>query len=69
MLVANHRQRALGCDSAIGDAPYDVIAAAKCQIEKIALRSGGFTDGELLQCEPIALYDDVSELSLSGSWR
>ena len=47
---------------AIGDTPYDVIAAAKCGIRTIALRSGGFTDDELLSSHPIAIYEDVSEL-------
>jgi len=39
-----------------------VIAAAKCGIRTIALRSGGFTDDELLSSDPIAIYEDVSEL-------
>jgi phosphoglycolate phosphatase-like HAD superfamily hydrolase len=47
---------------AIGDTPYDAIAAAKCGIRTIALRSGGFTDDELLAARPIALYEDVSDL-------
>jgi HAD superfamily hydrolase (TIGR01509 family) len=47
---------------AIGDTPYDVIAAAKCGVRTIALRSGGFTDDELLSSEPIAIYEDVSDL-------
>jgi HAD superfamily hydrolase (TIGR01509 family) len=47
---------------AIGDTPYDVIAAAKCGIRTIALRSGGFTDDELLSTHPLAIYEDVSDL-------
>ncbi len=47
---------------AIGDTPYDAIAAAKCGIRTIAVRSGGFTDEELLSGHPIAIYEDVSEL-------
>jgi membrane protein len=47
---------------AIGDTPYDAIAAAKCGIRTIALRSGGFTDDELLAGRPIAIYEDVSDL-------
>jgi HAD superfamily hydrolase (TIGR01509 family) len=47
---------------AIGDTPYDAIAAAKCGIRTIAVRSGGFTDDELLAGRPIALYEDVSDL-------
>jgi HAD superfamily hydrolase (TIGR01509 family) len=47
---------------AIGDTPYDAIAAAKCGIRTIALRSGGFTDDELLSGRPIAIYEDVSDL-------
>jgi HAD superfamily hydrolase (TIGR01509 family) len=54
---------------AIGDTPYDAIAAAKSGIRTIALRSGGFTDEELLGSRPIAIYEDVSDLfdSLPGS--
>ena len=47
---------------AIGDTPYDVIAAAKCDIRTIALRSGGFSDEELLSSHPLAIYEDVSDL-------
>jgi HAD superfamily hydrolase (TIGR01509 family) len=47
---------------AIGDTPYDAIAAAKCGIRTIALRSGGFTDDELLSGHPIAIYEDVGDL-------
>jgi phosphoglycolate phosphatase-like HAD superfamily hydrolase len=47
---------------AVGDTPYDVIAAAKCQIRTIALRSGGFSDEDLQQSGPVAIYDDVSDL-------
>jgi len=47
---------------AIGDTPYDAIAAAKCGIRTIALRSGGFTDDELLSGRPVAIYEDVSDL-------
>jgi HAD superfamily hydrolase (TIGR01509 family) len=47
---------------AIGDTPYDVIAAAKCGIRTIALRSGGFTDEELLSSQPAGIYEDVGDL-------
>jgi HAD superfamily hydrolase (TIGR01509 family) len=47
---------------AIGDTPYDVSAAAKCGIRTIALRSGGFTDEELLSAHPAGIYEDVAEL-------
>jgi HAD superfamily hydrolase (TIGR01509 family) len=47
---------------AIGDTPYDAIAAAKCGIRTIAVRSGGFTDEELLSGHPIAIYEDVGDL-------
>jgi HAD superfamily hydrolase (TIGR01509 family) len=50
---------------AIGDTPYDVIAAGKCGIPTIALRSGGFTDEELGKAKPVAIYDGVSDLFVS----
>lgn len=46
----------------VGDAPYDVEAAAKCGIAAIGLRSGGFGDDSLLRDGAIALYDDVAAL-------
>ena len=38
---------------AIGDTPYDAIAAAKCGIRTIALRSGGFPDAAWPATRPI----------------
>jgi membrane protein len=47
---------------AIGDTPYDVEAAAKCGVTAIALRSGGFTDEQLRDTEPVAVVMDVRAL-------
>jgi HAD superfamily hydrolase (TIGR01509 family) len=47
---------------AIGDTPYDVEAAAKCGVPAIALRTGGFTDEQLRETEPVALVMDVRAL-------
>jgi phosphoglycolate phosphatase-like HAD superfamily hydrolase len=54
---------------AIGDTPYDVLAAAKCGIRTIVLRSGGFSDQELLSKQPVAIYNDIRDLlgNLSAS--
>ena len=46
----------------VGDTPYDVIAAAKCGIAAVAVRSGGFSDAVLLKAGAVALYDDVAAL-------
>lgn len=46
----------------VGDTPYDIMAAAKCGVAAIGLRSGGFSDETLTRAGPIALYDDVSAL-------
>ena len=47
---------------AVGDTPYDVKAAAKCGIQTIALRSGGFTDAELRENSPLTMFNDVGAL-------
>jgi phosphoglycolate phosphatase-like HAD superfamily hydrolase len=47
---------------AVGDTPYDAIAAANCRIRTIALRSGGFSDSELIEAGSVALYDNVGAL-------
>jgi HAD superfamily hydrolase (TIGR01509 family) len=46
----------------IGDTPYDVEAAAKCGIQTVALRSGGFEDAVLRGAGAIAIYDDVAAI-------
>ena len=46
----------------IGDTPYDVIAARRAGIDTIAVLSGGFTEAELRECDPIAIYRDVADL-------
>ena len=46
----------------IGDTPYDVIAAAKCSLETIALRSGGFPEAQLRSAGAQSIYADVGDL-------
>jgi membrane protein len=46
----------------VGDTPYDVEAAAKCGISAIAVRSGKFSDDQLLRTNPMAIYDDAAAL-------
>ena len=47
---------------AVGDTPYDVQAAAKCKVQTIALRSGGFADDQLNATGPLAIAMDVNAL-------
>lgn len=47
---------------AVGDTPYDAIAAGNCRIRTIALRSGGFSDSELIEAGAVAVYDNVGAL-------
>jgi membrane protein len=47
----------------IGDTPYDIIAARGAGIDAIAVLSGGFDYDELQSCQPLAIYEDVAELS------
>lgn len=46
----------------VGDTPYDIIAARKCGIAAIGVRSGKFGDDVLLEAGAVALYDDVAAL-------
>jgi HAD superfamily hydrolase (TIGR01509 family) len=46
----------------VGDAPYDMEAAAKCGMTRIAVRSGGFDDETLTQAGAQMIVDDVAEL-------
>jgi membrane protein len=47
---------------AVGDTPYDVIAARKCGIPAIAVRSGGFPARDLKEAGAVAIYASVAEL-------
>ena len=47
----------------IGDTPYDIIAARRAGIDAIAVLAGGFDYDDLQACQPLAIYQDVAELS------
>lgn len=44
----------------LADTPYDIEAAGKAGVKVIAVRSGGFSDGDLAGA--IAIYDDPADL-------
>lgn len=44
----------------LGDTPYDIQAASKCNVKVIAFRCGGFSDKALKGA--ISIYDDPSDL-------
>lgn len=46
----------------VGDTPYDIEAAARCNIAAVAVRSGGFDDETLVKAGAVAIYDDVAAL-------
>jgi HAD superfamily hydrolase (TIGR01509 family) len=46
----------------VGDTPWDVKAACKAGLKTIAVRSGGFSDAELLEAGAAALYDGPEDL-------
>jgi phosphoglycolate phosphatase-like HAD superfamily hydrolase len=46
----------------VGGTPYDVVAAAKCGIAAVAVRSGNFPDQALCAAGAVALYDDIAAL-------
>ncbi|MGI4731504.1 MAG: HAD family hydrolase [Janthinobacterium lividum] len=47
---------------ALGDSPFDMIAARDAGIAAVAVRSGGFDDGALAEAGAIAIYDNVADL-------
>jgi HAD superfamily hydrolase (TIGR01509 family) len=53
---------------AVGDSPWDALAAAKAGVRTIGVRSGGFPDDDLCRAGCIAIYDDVAAL-LAGYER
>lgn len=46
----------------VGDAPYDMDAARKCGMTRVAVRSGGFADEALIEAGAQVIYDDVAAL-------
>lgn len=46
----------------VGDTPYDILAAAKCGMAAVALRSGKFEDHVLREAGASCIYDDVAAL-------
>lgn len=46
----------------VGDAVWDIEAAARAGVECIGVRSGGFGDQELRDAGSVAVYDDVADL-------
>lgn len=47
---------------AIGDTPWDVIAAARAGLRTIGVLSGGFAEGELRAAGAVAIYRDPEDL-------
>jgi beta-phosphoglucomutase-like phosphatase (HAD superfamily) len=47
---------------AIGDTPYDGMAATRCGIFTLGLRSGGFSDEELSHSGMSEIYDDIEHV-------
>lgn len=47
---------------AVGDSPWDAVAATRAGIRTIGVRSGGFPDADLREAGCIAIYDDVAAL-------
>jgi phosphoglycolate phosphatase-like HAD superfamily hydrolase len=46
----------------VGDAPYDMEAAAKCGMTRVAVRSGGFDDATLREAGAQTIYDDAAAI-------
>lgn len=46
----------------VGDSPFDMEAARKCGMRRVAVRSGGFADVALIEAGAQAIYEDVAAL-------
>ena len=46
----------------VGDTPYDVEAACKLGIRTLAVRSGGFSDDDLVEAGAAELHDSIASL-------
>lgn len=46
----------------VGDTPYDMLAANRCGIAAVALRSGRFSDDTLWNAGAIGIYEDAEAL-------
>ena len=46
----------------VGDSRWDIEAAAKCDLEVVAVLTGGTTRRDLTDVGAVAVYDDVAEL-------
>jgi HAD superfamily hydrolase (TIGR01509 family) len=72
IVVAALRKVHLAPEEAVllGDTPYDVESAAQAGVDTVALRSGGFSDAQLVGA--IAIYDDPADLLArydEADWR
>ena len=47
---------------AVGDTPYDAIAATRAGITPVGVRCGGFADADLTGAGCVALYQDPADL-------
>jgi HAD superfamily hydrolase (TIGR01509 family) len=47
---------------AVGDTPYDISAARKIDLPCVAVVSGGFSRAQLEAAQPVAIFQNVSEL-------
>jgi HAD superfamily hydrolase (TIGR01509 family) len=62
-LVQAARDKAGGGDAVmVGDTPWDVKAAAKAEVETIAVVTGGFAAAELTEAGACAVFESVEEL-------
>jgi HAD superfamily hydrolase (TIGR01509 family) len=62
-LVEAAREKAGGGDAVmVGDTPWDVEAAARADVETIAVVTGGFAETELTEAGACAVFESVEEL-------
>lgn len=51
---------------AVGDTRYDVLAAARCRIRTVTVRSGGSCETDLIAAGAVAVFARVNDPSFLG---
>jgi phosphoglycolate phosphatase-like HAD superfamily hydrolase len=46
----------------VGDAPWDIEAARKADLETVCVITGGFSEQELLEAGAVAVFESVEDL-------
>jgi len=62
LVLAAHEKAGGGDAVMVGDTPWDCESAGRAGVQTIAVRTGGFSEQELLDAGAIAVFESVAEL-------